>query len=158
MTVTLRLLDDDRRMPEVNRADVLVREDKDRMQVTGWTPARGDHAGLDVFILIDDASSTSLGSQLDDLRAIYQGPAANHFSVSAVHPEWDGSNHPELHNRTQSSRESSAASRGANGSPYLSLIDLIIARQRFSRTSPRHNNRAKHSHLPVRIQVARSES
>ena len=70
MTVTVRLLDDDKRMPEVHREDVIVRQDKDRVQVTSWTPARGDHAGLDLFILIDDASTTSLGVQLDDLRAL----------------------------------------------------------------------------------------
>jgi hypothetical protein len=69
MTVTLRLIDDDKRMPEVNREDVIVRQDKDRVQVTGWTPARGAHAGLDLFILIGDAVNTSLGSQLGDLRA-----------------------------------------------------------------------------------------
>ena len=108
MTVTLRLLDDDKRMPEVNREDVIVRQHKDRVQVTGWTAARGDHAGLDRFILIDDASNTSLGSQLDDLR-IYQRPAANHFSGRGT-CGMDGANQPELHNRTQSSRESSAAS------------------------------------------------
>ena len=56
-------------MPEVNREDVIVRQDKDGVQVTGWTPACGDHAGLDLFILIDDAVNTSLGSQLGDLRA-----------------------------------------------------------------------------------------
>src|SRR5690242_2336 len=69
MTVTLRVLGDNKRMPEVNREDVIVRQDKDRLQVTGWTPARGDRAGLDLFIMIDDASNPSLGSQLDDLRA-----------------------------------------------------------------------------------------
>ena len=35
MTVTLRVLGDDKRMPEVNREDVIVRQGKDRLQVTG---------------------------------------------------------------------------------------------------------------------------
>jgi hypothetical protein len=32
MTVAIRLLDDDKRMPEVNREDVIVRHDKDRLR------------------------------------------------------------------------------------------------------------------------------
>ena len=31
-------------------------------------PLQGDHAGLELFVPIDDASNTSLGSQLEDLR------------------------------------------------------------------------------------------
>ncbi len=68
MTVTLRVLGDNKRMPEVKREDVIVRQSKDRLKVTGWTPARDNQAALDLFILIDDASDPSLGSQLDDLR------------------------------------------------------------------------------------------
>src|SRR5271168_465449 len=69
MTVTVRVLGEDKRMPEVNREDVIVKQGMDRLQVTGWTPAQGNRAGLDLFILMDDASDPSLGSQLDDLRA-----------------------------------------------------------------------------------------
>ena len=29
---------------------------------------QGEHAGLELFLLIDDDSSSSLGSQLEDLR------------------------------------------------------------------------------------------
>lgn len=48
---------------------MIVRQGKNRLRVTGWTPARGENAGMDLFILIDDACDTSLGSQLDDLRS-----------------------------------------------------------------------------------------
>ena len=69
MTVTLQALGENKRMPEVTPQDVIVKQGKDRLKVTSWTPARGDHAGLDLFILIDDAADPSLGTQLDDLRA-----------------------------------------------------------------------------------------
>src|SRR5271170_8453637 len=69
MTVTLRVLGDDKRMPEVNREDVIVKQGNDRLQVTGWTPARDERAGLDLFILIDDAADQSVASQFDDLRS-----------------------------------------------------------------------------------------
>ena len=35
--------------------------------VTDLVPAQGDDAGLELFILIDDASNTSRGSQLKDI-------------------------------------------------------------------------------------------
>ena len=69
MTVTVQPLGENKRMPDVNREDVVVRQGKDRLQVTEWTPARGDRAGLDLFFLVDDACDPSLGSQLNDLRA-----------------------------------------------------------------------------------------
>jgi hypothetical protein len=97
MTVTLRLIDEDKRMPEVNREDVIVRQDKDRVQVTGWTPACGDHAGLDLFILIDDAVNTSLGSQLGDLRAFINAQPPT-TSVGVGYMRNGTANRAELHN------------------------------------------------------------
>ncbi len=69
VTVTVQPLGENKRMPDINREDVVVRQGKDRLQVTEWTPAREDHAGLDLFFLVDDACDPSLGSQLNDWRA-----------------------------------------------------------------------------------------
>src|SRR5579864_5936273 len=55
-------------IPVINREDVMVYEGHDRDQVTDWVPLIGDHAGLQLFLLIDDASNSSLDSQLQDLR------------------------------------------------------------------------------------------
>jgi len=68
MTVTVRALGKNKRMPVVNREDIIVRQGKDRLQVTGWTPLGGDRSPLDLFILIDDAARTSVSSQFGDLR------------------------------------------------------------------------------------------
>src|SRR5579864_8824574 len=54
--------------PTINREDVKVFEGRDRDTVTDWIPAQGDHAALELFILLDGNSSSSLGSQLEDLR------------------------------------------------------------------------------------------
>ena len=43
-------------VPAVNREDVMVYEGKDRDTVTEWIPAQGDHAALELFILLDDGS------------------------------------------------------------------------------------------------------
>ena len=55
-------------VPDVSRADVMVYEGHDRDQVTDWVPAQGDHAGLQLFVLLDDGSSFTLGTQLESLR------------------------------------------------------------------------------------------
>jgi hypothetical protein len=124
-------------MPEVTREDVIVRQSKDHLQVTGWTSARGDHAGLDLFILVDDASESSLGSQLDDLRAFInaQSPTTSvgvgymrNGTVQIVQ------NFTTEHAQAAKALRLPIASSGAYGSPYLSVIDL---RKRW----PEHPNR-----------------
>jgi hypothetical protein len=55
-------------VPNIRRGDVAVYQGRDRAQMTDWIPLQGDHAGLELFVLLDDASATRLRSQLEDLR------------------------------------------------------------------------------------------
>ncbi len=55
-------------VPPIAKSDVMVSEGKDRDTVSDWVPAQGDQAALEMFILLDDGSNVSLGSQLQDLR------------------------------------------------------------------------------------------
>src|ERR1700722_677732 len=68
MTVTASVAGN-KRMPELSRDDVVVRQGKSKLEVTEWVPARGDRAGLELFILIDDAADPTLSLHYDDLRA-----------------------------------------------------------------------------------------
>ena len=137
MTVTVRLLDQDKRMPDVSREDVIVRQGKNRLQVTGWTPARGERGGLDLFILVDDASDPSLGSQLDDLRSFVNAqPSTTSVGVGYMR---NGTVQITQNFTTEHSQAANAvrlplASSGAYGSPYLSVIDLM-------KRWPTHSNR-----------------
>jgi hypothetical protein len=115
-------------MPEVNREDVVVKQGKDRLRVTDWTPARGDRAGLDLFVLIDDACDPSLGSQLDDLRTFInaQLPTTSvgvgymrNATVQIIQ------NLTADHAQAANALRLPMASAGAYGSPYLSVIDLM---------------------------------
>jgi hypothetical protein len=54
--------------PVINREDAMVHEGRDRDPVVDWVPAQGEHAALELVILLDDGSNTTLGTQLDDLR------------------------------------------------------------------------------------------
>jgi hypothetical protein len=128
MTVTLRVLGDNKRMPEVNKDDVVVRQGNKRLQVTGWTPAHDERAGLDLFILIDDAADQSVASQFDDLRSFInsQPPAAQvgvgymrNGTVQIVQ------NFTTDHERAANALRIPVASSGAYGNPYLSVIDLM---------------------------------
>src|SRR5947209_6785608 len=58
------LSENDNTVSAIRREDVQVRQGKNRLQVTDWIPAREDQAGLQLLILIDDTSDTSLGVQL----------------------------------------------------------------------------------------------
>jgi hypothetical protein len=128
MTVTLRVLGDSKRAPEVNREDVIVRQGKEPLQITSWAPARGDRAGLDLFILIDDAADSSLGSQLDDLRAFINAQTST-TSVGVGYMR-NGTvqitqNFTTDHSQAAKALRLPIASSGAYGSPYLSVIDLM---------------------------------
>jgi hypothetical protein len=128
MTVTLRVLGKNKRMPEVNREDVIVRQGKDRLKVTGWTPIGAERAPLDLFILIDDAARTNVGSQFDDLRVfIHSMPATTAVGVGYMR---NGTVQVAQDLTTDHSRAANAlrlpfGSTGAYASPYLSVIDLM---------------------------------
>jgi hypothetical protein len=128
MTVTLRLLGDNKRMPEVSRDDLIVKQGSNLLQVTGWTPASGDRAGLDLFILIDDACDPVLGSQLDDLRSFINAlPSTTSVGVGYMR---NGTvqitqNFTTDHNQAAKALRLPVASSGAYGSPYLSVMDLM---------------------------------
>ena len=53
--------------PPLGKEDIIVHSGKARMDVTGWLPAQGEHAGLELAIVIDDAVSTDIGAQFKDL-------------------------------------------------------------------------------------------
>lgn len=128
LTVTVRLLDKDKRMPDVSREDVIVRQGKDRLKVTGWTPAREGQAGLDLFMLIDDTSDPSLGSQLDDLRAFINAqPQTTSVGVGYMRNATVQivQNFTTEHSQAAKALRLPIASSGAYGSPYLSVIDLM---------------------------------
>jgi hypothetical protein len=128
MTVTLRVLGDGKRTPEVNQEDVVVRQGNKRLQVTGWTPARDGRAGLDLFILIDDSADQSVASQFGDLRSFITSQPPN--AQVGVGYMRNGTvqiaqNFTTDHELAAKALRIPLASSGAYGSPYLSVIDLM---------------------------------
>jgi hypothetical protein len=115
-------------IPVISREDVMVHQGRDRAQVTGWLPLQGDRAGLELFLLLDDASDMSLGSQLDDLRRFINAqPATTAISVGYMR----NGTVDIVQNLTTDHASAAKALRlplgsvGAYASPYLSVVDLI---------------------------------
>ncbi len=128
MTVTMRALQDNKRLPDINREDVIVKQGKERLQVTGWTPVGGDKAPLDLFILIDDAANPGVGSQFGDLRSFINSlPASASVGVGYMRngTVQVAQNLTNDHDRAARAIRLPLASGGAFGSPYLSVIDLM---------------------------------
>lgn len=116
-------------VPVINREDVLVFEGHNRDQVTQWVPLKDSSAGIELFVLVDDAADTTqLGSQLQDIRkfinnapanlAIGIGYMRNGTVLVAQNPTRD---------RTQAAKalRLPLGDPGASASPYFSLNDLI---------------------------------
>ena len=125
-------------VPTLNREDVMVYEGRDRDTVTDWAPAQGEHAGLELFFLIDDNASTSLGSQLDDIRQFIRAqPQTTAVGIAYMQ---DGMARV-VQNLTNDHEQVTKALRlpmgGAtiNASPYFSLSDLI---KRWPQDTARH--------------------
>jgi len=115
-------------IPVINREDVLVYEGHDRDKVTDWVPAQGDHAALELFVLLDDGSNVSLGTQLDDIRKFISAqPVSTKIGVAYMQ---NGIAHIEQsltsdHVHAEKALRLPLGYRGANGSPYFSLSDLV---------------------------------
>jgi hypothetical protein len=120
-------------IPAINREDVMVYQGHDRDQVTEWLPLQGDHAGLDLFLLIDDASSTSLDSQLEDLRQF----VSSQPPTTAIYARWHSTDRAEPttdHLQAAKSLRLPLGDPGASASPYFSVGDL---NKRWPKTSVR---------------------
>jgi hypothetical protein len=112
--------------PTLNREDVMVFLDNQRMQVTGWTPIQD--VGLDVWLLIDDGSDSELGTQLDDLRKfVLEQSSTTQIGIGYLR---NGSV-DVLQKPTSDHAVAAKALRlplgvpGISASPYLALVDLL---------------------------------
>jgi len=127
MTVTAEV-PSDKRMPELKKEDIAVIQGRERLKVTEWVPAKGDRAGLDLFILIDDASNPTLGMHLDDLRSFINAqPSTTAIGVGYMRNATVqiAQNFTTDHAAAAKALRLPLASVGAYGSPYLSVIDLM---------------------------------
>ncbi len=114
--------------PLVEQSEVTAYQGREKEKIEGWLPLRGDHAALELFILLDDAANTSLATQLQDIRAfIEEQPKTTAIGVGYMQ---NGtvqlvSNLTPDHEAAAKSLRMPLSSPVAVASPYFSLEDLI---------------------------------
>ncbi|HWF12765.1 MAG TPA: hypothetical protein VG272_03445 [Candidatus Acidoferrales bacterium] len=115
-------------IPMITQQDIMVYQGHDRLPVTGWIPAKGEKAGLQLAILIDESAGFSLGAQLNDIRSfISQQPPSTLIAVGYMQNGTVNlaSDFTSEHAATTKSIRLTQGYFGAEGSPYLSLSTFI---------------------------------
>src|ERR1700680_2266854 len=115
-------------LPQITQQDIIVNQGHDRRPVTGWVPAAGPHAGLELAILVDDSAGVSFGSQMGEIRSfIGEQPPTTLVAVGYMQ---DGTVHM-AQNFTQDHAAAAKSLRlpqgyiGAVASPYFSLAEFV---------------------------------
>jgi VWFA-related protein len=111
----------------VPRQSITLYENRKLQQVTGWAPLRGERAGLQLVILLDDSSRGNLALQLGDIRTFLNAlPPTTQVAIGYMR---NGS--PNLAQAFTNDHATAAkalrlpiGSAGINGSPYFCLSDL----------------------------------
>jgi hypothetical protein len=114
--------------PVITAGDVVVHQGQNRDEVTGWVPAQRDHAGLELYILLDDDSTTTLGTQLRDLRQFILGqPSTTKIGIAYMRNgiAWMTQKPTSEHALAAKALRLPLGISGGNGSPYFALVDLI---------------------------------
>lgn len=115
-------------IPVVNREDIRVMQGRDRLRVNDWIALQGDHADLDLLILIDEASRANLANQYDDLRQfVNQQPQTT--SVAVGYMEYGANRMAQNFTKDREAiakafRIPLGAFAGGN-SPFLAVIDAM---------------------------------
>jgi hypothetical protein len=117
-----------KRIPELSADDIVVRQGKARLEVTNLVRARGERAGLELFILIDDATDPRFSLQYDELRAFINAQPPS----TAIGIGYMRNASVQIAQQLTTDRASAIQALrmplgnvGAYGSPYLSVVDLM---------------------------------
>jgi hypothetical protein len=125
-------------VPAINREDVRAFVEGERVPTAGWVPLRGDQAGLELFVLIDDAIDQDVALQFDDLRHFMNAqPGTTSIGVGYMR----NGTVQIVQNLTQDHSLAGKALRLPMGagigitSPYLAVSDLT---KRWPESANRH--------------------
>jgi hypothetical protein len=106
----------------------MVYQGRDRRRTIDLVPLRGDRAGLELFVFIDDSSTESVGSQLDELRQFI----LNQPSTTAVGVAYMANGGAQVLQAPTSDHAAAAkvlrlpvGNIGASSSPFFSMQELL---------------------------------
>jgi len=70
----------------LEREQVSVSQPAGPVEVTGWIPLVGENAGLDLFVIVDDASNYQTGRKFEDLRRFIRSqPPSTAIGLACIH-------------------------------------------------------------------------
>lgn len=125
-----------KQVPVLSKEDVMVRQDKDRLQVTDWVPLQGEKAGLELFLLLDDGSDDGIGPHLDELRQFIDSqPATTAIAVGYMHHGTVETVQDFTTDHTRAAKALRLPKGIGGGSPYQSLSNLL---KRWPSNGTRH--------------------
>ena len=114
--------------PAISKDDLTVYEGKQKRDINSWVPAQGDKAALELAIVIDDADSSDLGIQFNDITSFIKslpkttGVAIFYASNGTVQA---ASQFNTDHDAVVKALRMPFGRGAAYSSIYLSLMDLI---------------------------------
>jgi hypothetical protein len=126
-TIVTAVGQNDAPAPQLTVDDVLVSQNKQHMPVTGMEPLHGQN-GLQLWLLIDDGSATTLGNQLADLKKfVLAQPAGTQIGIGYMRNGGVQTVQPLTsdHALAAHAMRLPIGMPGASASPYEALTELI---------------------------------
>jgi hypothetical protein len=112
---------------EVSQQAVEITVNGRKSAVSTWQAARGDHAGVELVLLIDESARTSLGREMDDITHFIQGLPPNvKFSIAYMENGRAALAAPFTTDHVEALKDLHLpmGQPGENASPYFCLSDL----------------------------------
>ena len=138
VSVEVRHSKEMKEMPLINKEDVRVLQGHDRLRVTDWIPLQGEHAGLEVLVLIDEATDQTVALQFDDLRRFMNAQPPT-TAIAVGYMEYGtvrlAQNFTTDHEAAGKALRIPLGAFAEGNSPYLSVIDVI---KRWPESKARH--------------------
>src|SRR5579863_6703564 len=112
--------------PVLTRDDLTVTRQYEPLKITSVTPFRGDRAGLELFVLVDECSNCEMGSKFDQLRRfIGSQPAQTAVGVAYIQNGQLRIVQTPAFDRERAVRALSVPEGGKPGNPFRALTELI---------------------------------
>lgn len=112
-------------IPVLKESDVIATQGGKRVRVTGLTACQGENAAMELFLVMDDASSPA-GWRLDDLRRFIDNqPATASIGIGHMHNGMVETTARLTLDHALAARSLQLPTGAGAASPYLALSDLI---------------------------------
>ncbi|MBV9304112.1 MAG: hypothetical protein JOY53_18530 [Acidobacteriaceae bacterium] len=115
-------------VPSIEQEDIAVREGNDKRPVTALMPLEGQHADMQLLLLLEDSAASSMNTEIDTLKQFVNSlPSTTEVAVGYMRNGLTGftSNFTADHAAAANSIRVVMGPGGADISPYDSLSDAI---------------------------------